>query len=71
MRVKSLQVYEMNQAPSSDEEGALSTPNPKVLSLPHRFQSEPVGTDQIPIGNFQVEYLPNKQRTPPLFLTGF
>jgi len=39
----------------------------EVLSLPHKFRSEPVRTDQIPIGNFQVEYLPNKQRTPSFF----
>jgi len=39
----------------------------EVLSLPHRFQAELVGTDQILIGNFQVGYLPNKQRTPSEF----
>ena len=39
----------------------------EVLSLPHKFWSEPVRTDQIPIRNFQVEYLPNKQRTPSFF----
>ena len=42
----------------------VNTPEAEVLSLPHRFRLEPVGTDQIPIGNFQVGYLPNKQRIP-------
>jgi len=31
--------------------------------VPRRFQSEPVGTSWISVGNFGVEGLPNKQET--------
>jgi len=39
----------------------------KVLSLSHKFCSEPVRTDRILIRNFQVGYLPNKEKTPSFF----
>jgi len=31
--------------------------------VPRRFRSEPVGTSWIPVRNFEVEGLPNKQET--------
>src|SRR5438270_10554425 len=59
----------INGSASSMEKFTFLPPHTRseVLSLLHRFQLELVRTEQILIGNFQVGYLPNKQRTPSEF----
>ena len=55
-------LYSFQLEDYNDKANSASDPGQEeVLSVPHRYQAESVGTAQIPIGNSGTQYHPNSR----------